>query len=286
MQSPLALLLCLSSNYRVLYLHRIPVYILNALYLSPLTLWTYLNFGRPNKPSNSAAKSHCTHQTSGNPGGIAEARTGPEAETEAKRSANAATVAQSNAKADGPPPADDDDHHHHHHHHHHHQSNRGDCEQNASERHHRHEQRPDSQGDITLNEKAEGNNAHQGYQMSGHDHHHTSPSRPMFATVTAGVCHCGAGCLLGDIVGEWLVYGTGAQIRGRMLWAEFLIGTLSDQQSLFLSSFMALVDHSRIQITPSRFFSAFSSSTSPSHRCLGTMGGSPSTVPPKPTSCH
>ena len=48
----------------------------------------------------------------------------------------------------------------------------------------------------------------------------------MFATVTVGVCHCGAGCLLGDIVGEWLVYGTGAQIRGRMLWAEFLIGTL------------------------------------------------------------
>lgn len=29
---------------------RIPVYVLNALYLAPITLWTYLNYGRPNAP--------------------------------------------------------------------------------------------------------------------------------------------------------------------------------------------------------------------------------------------
>jgi hypothetical protein len=68
--------------------------------------------------------------------------------------------------------------------------------------------------------------------MAGHDHHqmpagHTSSNRLMFATVTIGVCHRGAGCLLGDIVGEWLVYATGANIRGRGIWAEFLIGTPS-----------------------------------------------------------
>ncbi len=59
----------------------------------------------------------------------------------------------------------------------------------------------------------------------GHEHDHMGSDRPMFATVTVGVTHCGAGCLLGDIVGEWLVYGSGANIRGRTLWPEFLIGT-------------------------------------------------------------
>jgi hypothetical protein len=48
----------------------------------------------------------------------------------------------------------------------------------------------------------------------------------MFATVTVAVCHCGAGCLLGDIVGEWLVYGTDAKINGHHLWVEFLVGML------------------------------------------------------------
>lgn len=46
----------------------------------------------------------------------------------------------------------------------------------------------------------------------------------MFATVTVAVCHCGAGCLLGDIVGEWLVYGTHATINGHHLWVSFLVG--------------------------------------------------------------
>ena len=55
-------------------------------------------------------------------------------------------------------------------------------------------------------------------------HRHGGGERPMFATITVAVCHCGAGCVLGDIIGEWLVYGTGAAINGRMLWAEYLIG--------------------------------------------------------------
>lgn len=64
------------------------------------------------------------------------------------------------------------------------------------------------------------------HDMSSHAHmHHGSGDRPMFATITVAVCHCGAGCLLGDIVGEWLVYGAGISINGRDLWAEYLIGT-------------------------------------------------------------
>ncbi|KAF2479832.1 hypothetical protein BDY17DRAFT_326841 [Neohortaea acidophila] len=55
-----------------------------------------------------------------------------------------------------------------------------------------------------------------------HCHHHDA-SRPMIITLLVGVSHCGAGCILGDLVGEWLVYGTGAKINGHSIWAELLI---------------------------------------------------------------
>ena len=48
-------------------------------------------------------------------------------------------------------------------------------------------------------------------------------SRPMWATVAIGVSHCGAGCVLGDLVGEWLVYGTSTTINNRAIWPELLI---------------------------------------------------------------
>ena len=63
---------------------------------------------------------------------------------------------------------------------------------------------------------------------------HMMEERPMFATITIAVCHCGAGCLLGDIVGEWLVYGTNARIDSRSLYPCFLIG--KDSILLFICS--------------------------------------------------
>lgn len=57
----------------------------------------------------------------------------------------------------------------------------------------------------------------------------------MFATVTVAVCHCGAGCLLGDIVEEWLVYGTDATINGRHLWVSYLVGMLYSFEALCAS---------------------------------------------------
>lgn len=53
----------------------------------------------------------------------------------------------------------------------------------------------------------------------------------MFATVTIAVCHCGAGCVIGDIIGEWIVYGAGVTINGRSLWPEYLIGNLLSASS-------------------------------------------------------
>lgn len=67
-----------------------------------------------------------------------------------------------------------------------------------------------------------------GNEHGGHSHHHGGGTeRPMFATVTVAVCHCGAGCVLGDIIGEWIVYGANATINGRTLWVEYLIGAPS-----------------------------------------------------------
>jgi hypothetical protein len=57
-----------------------------------------------------------------------------------------------------------------------------------------------------------------------HAHMHGGGDIPMFANVTIAVCHCGAGCVLGDLIGEWIVYGTGLTINGRDIWPEWLIG--------------------------------------------------------------
>jgi Domain of unknown function (DUF4396) len=54
--------------------------------------------------------------------------------------------------------------------------------------------------------------------------HHSDVSAPFYISVLIGVTHCGAGCVLGDIVGEWIVYGTNVMINGRNLWPEMLIG--------------------------------------------------------------
>ena len=53
---------------------------------------------------------------------------------------------------------------------------------------------------------------------------HGGGDLPMFANITIAVCHCGAGCVLGDIIGEWIVFGTGITISGRDIWPEWLIG--------------------------------------------------------------
>lgn len=60
----------------------------------------------------------------------------------------------------------------------------------------------------------------------GHHCHATNNTRPMLVIVLVGVSHCGAGCVLGDIVGEWVVHATGIIINGRELWPALLIDYL------------------------------------------------------------
>src|SRR5579883_3399846 len=46
---------------------------------------------------------------------------------------------------------------------------------------------------------------------------------PFWQQVAVAVSHCGAGCTLGDIIGEWLVYTYGWHWFGDKIYAEFLV---------------------------------------------------------------
>jgi hypothetical protein len=52
---------------------------------------------------------------------------------------------------------------------------------------------------------------------AGHARHYGFP-------VSVGISdtHCGAGCALGDVIGEWAVFVLGATIAGVALWPEYL----------------------------------------------------------------
>lgn len=148
---------------------------INALYLWPITVWTYVKYGRPD--------------TQGTENGIAGDETDPllysrhgidhgEGNTGAKRCMGGSdTLAHP-----------------------------------QSGQHNGHE--------------VDGQHNHGAEQgLEAHRHHHSmSASRPMFASVTIATCHCGAGCVLGDIIGEWLVYRSNATIGGSMLYAAFVVG--------------------------------------------------------------
>lgn len=46
---------------------------------------------------------------------------------------------------------------------------------------------------------------------------------PEWHGVFISASHCGAGCALGDLIGEWLVYAGALTIAGVTLWPEYLI---------------------------------------------------------------
>ena len=52
--------------------------------------------------------------------------------------------------------------------------------------------------------------------------HGDPPARPGYAGVAVDVCHCGAGCTLGDIIAEFAIFGLGATVAGLALGAEYI----------------------------------------------------------------
>jgi hypothetical protein len=47
--------------------------------------------------------------------------------------------------------------------------------------------------------------------------------KPFWQIVAVGVTHCGAGCTLGDIIAEWVIFWTGWMIAGIALWPEYIL---------------------------------------------------------------
>ncbi len=45
------------------------------------------------------------------------------------------------------------------------------------------------------------------------------------SSVSVGISdtHCGAGCTLGDVIGEWVLFAIGATIAGVALWPEYIV---------------------------------------------------------------
>lgn len=153
----------LRRGWRSMMAVMIPVYVINALYLWPITLWTYLKYSRPEQPKSKSEAERPSHSS------------------------------QDSSQTEVDVNLPDDDH-----------ETGGHCHKNTG---------------------VEGYDRHEDDGEHMHRHHHGG-NRPMFATVTVGVCHCGAGCVLGDIIGEWIVYATGAAIGSplRSLWVNYLVG--------------------------------------------------------------
>jgi hypothetical protein len=164
--------------------YRIPVYVINALYLWPITLWTYIKYGRPEVPKKSKKLED----------GAEEGEEGEEGEENPLL--------------------------------HSHQRMGHQEENTGGER--------SSGGRETATDPPAG---HRGVKMMTHDgdsmdhgegaHRHLhdmTTDLPMFATITIATCHCGAGCVLGDIIGELLIYRLDVTIGGSMLYAAFVVG--------------------------------------------------------------
>jgi len=60
-------------------------------------------------------------------------------------------------------------------------------------------------------------------ESGGAGEHAGEEGPPRWWQVAKGVTHCGAGCTLGDIGAEWLVYATGWTLFGAALYADFAL---------------------------------------------------------------
>ena len=165
------------KGWRSMMLIMIPVWIINATYMGPITLYLYFRFGRARDPKSGQMAPSC------------------HAEAKADQPRDKTPCDE----ASDPAPAH--------------------CCHSAST-----PQAPPASHHSSSSNVSQDVEKHPDHSTSSHCHgSSSSPQRPMWATVASGVSHCGAGCVLGDLVGEWLVYGTSATINHESLWAALLV---------------------------------------------------------------
>ncbi|KIW87474.1 uncharacterized protein Z519_11797 [Cladophialophora bantiana CBS 173.52] len=183
----IAALASLWITYDIIYHRRwkhmmaimIPVYIINALYLWPITVWTYIQFGRQGMGTQSIDEAETIEEDP-----LLHSLSQPdhtEDDATGEQYPSGGQMALDHHDADGAV---------------------------AESSHQSHGVGHDGEAD----------------QHNKHQHHsHMHADLPMFATVTIATCHCGAGCVLGDLVGEWLISSLEMTIGGRMLYAAFVV---------------------------------------------------------------
>lgn len=60
------------------------------------------------------------------------------------------------------------------------------------------------------------------YRRLGHAGMAVPSRRPRWSSVAVSVSHCGAGCVLGDVIAEFVVFAVGATVAGQALFAEYV----------------------------------------------------------------
>jgi hypothetical protein len=61
---------------------------------------------------------------------------------------------------------------------------------------------------------------HMAIATAGRDNMHAH-AKPRWVSMAIEVSHCGAGCTLGDLIAEWLIFALALTIAGRALFAEY-----------------------------------------------------------------
>ena len=74
-----------------------------------------------------------------------------------------------------------------------------------------------------------------GQHASEHDH------RPMWQAVFLGATHCGAGCALGDFLGDWIAFFSGSSLSGSEFGGKLLLSF----RSPFCSASSSSISRSR-----------------------------------------
>jgi hypothetical protein len=166
--------------------YRIPTYPITATYTGPLGLYLYFKYGRAADPKGAAKGAGMSHMDHGE-----------------------------HMKNEMPPEHHMDD-----------ASQVPDIEKDTAHGDHHDPTSKESDMAQPVDNGDDTSAKPQKHKMTMHDihaHDMGGPPRPMWGTVLIGVSHCGAGCVLGDLVGEWLVFGTGAMIRGHDVWPCLLV---------------------------------------------------------------